>query len=72
LVIIVYFHSAQQARSFASFMHNDDKFLQYFALDFGTDLMAVHGGNILKIAAFTNEAINFINSLYEKKFPSKG
>jgi hypothetical protein len=47
-------------------MHNEDKLLQYFALDFGNDLMAIHGGSVLKMAAFTNEAVDFIKQLYSK------
>lgn len=57
--------SADQARSFASYMHNEDNLLQYFAVDFHGEVMGLHGSGILQKAAFVNVAVRTIISLYQ-------
>lgn len=59
-------HSVDQSRSFASYMHNDDNELQFFSLDFGGEPIAFHGGDILTKATFLNKALDAIVKLYEK------
>jgi hypothetical protein len=52
-------------------MHNSDNYFQYFALDFNDEIIGIHGVDILKKAAFVNEALRVIRSLYQKTNPSK-
>lgn len=59
--------SVDQARSFASFMHNEDNILQYFAIDFNEEIIGLHASEILSKAAFVNDALEEILTLYESK-----
>ncbi len=64
--------SHHQSRSFASElpnMHNEDQFFQYFALDFNEGPVALHAGDVVDKAAFTNEALKQIRDLYETTNP---
>lgn len=62
-------HSADQARSLASPMHDDDDHFQHFALDFGADYLwdssAFHGSGVLAQAAAVNQALRRIIRMYE-------
>lgn len=48
-------------------MHNSDQFFQYFSLDFNGEPIAFHGGDIVDKAVFVNEALKYINEMYEKQ-----
>jgi pimeloyl-ACP methyl ester carboxylesterase len=61
--------SHKQVRSFASATHNPDGYFQYFVADFEGDIIGLHGSDLLKKAAFVNEAIRVIRKLYHKVNP---
>jgi hypothetical protein len=46
-------------------MHNRDEVFQYFAVDFRSSDLAVHGSNALTKAVFVNDAIKTILALYK-------
>jgi hypothetical protein len=64
--------SDSQARSLASFMHNEDGLLQFYAVHFDYEAMAFHGGDILTKAAYVNTAILAIQQQYKKYRPHEG
>jgi hypothetical protein len=47
-------------------MHNRDEVFQYFAVDFRSSDLAVHGSNALTKAVFVNDAIKTILALYKE------
>lgn len=53
-----------QVRSLSSAMHNGDEYLQFFAVDFNGQDMAIHGSNALIQAIFINDALEAILALY--------
>ena len=50
-------------------MHNKNKRLQYFVVEFGGQDSALHGSSLILQAAFVNEALKSIISLYGKSAP---
>ena len=47
-------------------MHNKNKRLQYFVVEFGGQDSALHGSSLVLQAAFVNEALKAIMKLYGK------
>ena len=70
LFVLILYKRYTQVRSFASHMHNEDDFFQYFALDFHEDVVGLHGRDLLHKAAFVNEALRVIKKLYSKQNPN--
>jgi hypothetical protein len=60
-------HSANQARSLASHMHDESSYFQYFALDFAEGYSAFHGSDVFAQAYAVNLAIEKIVGMYAKK-----
>lgn len=46
-------------------MHNEDNSLQYFAVDFHSEVIGLHASDILHKAAFVNVALRTIISVYQ-------
>ena len=60
--------SYDQIRSFASeYSHNKKQLFQYFTIDFNKSMSAFHSAIFLHQAAFVNEAIHAIFTLYASK-----
>lgn len=62
-----FFDSANQARSVASYMHDDQSYFQVFALDFNEGSSALHGSDVFAQAHAVNMAIDKIVKMYGKK-----
>ena len=57
--------SYDQVRSLASgYSHNKKQLFQYFTIDFNKSMSAFHAAAFLQQAAFVNEAIHSISSIY--------
>lgn len=62
-----------QASPAASFMHNQEDLFHFFALDFTSNPnLALHSADLYLKAAFANEAIEKIISIYREYYKERG